>query len=195
MILQTLNWIEDLLPVEAIAKPWQGGIAFYLHDKFILFVTEDSKTTLHKGINYPFQLFYGVFFPVVKLKHNAVIAKFQFLENHPAKKEWLYIPAENESFEDEVRLVLREVLKKNPLFGIPVKETTAEKRARENAEEISDPRKPSLFNTDAPKKITAKAVTKTVEKPKPAAKEPSQKKKTSQKAVNEFLLSVAKRRR
>ena len=191
MTLQTLFWIEDMLPVEAIAKPWQGGMAYYLEDKFILFVTEDSKTTLHKGINYPFQLFFGVFFPIVKLKHNAVIAKFQFLENHPVKKEWLYIPAENENFEDEVRLVLREVLKKNPLFGIPVKETAAEKRARENAEEISDPRKPSLFNTDAPKK----SVVKIVEKPKPRAKVTSKKKKTSQKAVNEFLLSLAKRRR
>lgn len=185
-----------MLPIDAIAKPWQGGIAYYRDDKFILFITEDSKTTLHKGISYPFQLFFGVFFPIVKLKHNAVIAKFQFLENHPVKKEWLYIPAENENFEDEVKLVLREVLKKNPLFGIPVKETAAEKRARENAEEISDPCKPSLFNTDAPKKTVAK----NVESSKPAAskaapKATSKKSKTSQKAVNEFLLSLAKRRR
>ncbi|AZZ37766.1 hypothetical protein CIK05_13480 [Bdellovibrio sp. qaytius] len=166
-----------------------GGVGYYLGDKFILFLSEDSKTTLHKGINYPFQLFYGVFFPIVKLKHNAVIAKFQFLENHPVKKEWLYIPAENENFEDEVRLVLREVLRKNPLFGIPVKETAAEKRARENADEIIDTRKPSLFNTDAPKQ-------KPQPKPKPAAKSkaPGKKPKENQKAINELLLNIAKRR-
>lgn len=182
--MNTLYWIEELLPVNAIAKAQNGGVAYYIEDKFVLFLTEDSKTTLHKGINYPFQLFYGVFFPIVKLKHNAVIAKFPFIENHPVKKEWLYLPAENENFEEEVKLVLREVLKKNPLFGMPVVETAAEKRARINAEEILDPRKPSLFNTDAPK-------AKVKPPPKPRAK----KAKMSKKDENAFLLSVAKRKK
>ncbi|MES2803662.1 MAG: hypothetical protein V4654_14315 [Bdellovibrionota bacterium] len=181
--MNTLYWIEELLPVEAIAKKMPGGVGYYLEDKFILFLSEDSKTTLHKGITYPFQLFFGVFFPIVKLKHNAVIAKFSFLENHPAKKEWLYLPAENENFEDEVKLVLREVLKKNPLFGMPVKETAAEKRARESADEIPDPRKPRLFNTDAPKV-----------RPKPKPRQQPKKPKISKKAENEFLLSLEKRR-
>lgn len=187
--MNTLYWIEELLPNEVISKKMPNGVGYYLDDKFIIFLSEDSKTTLYKGVTYPFQLYFGVFFPIVKLKHNAVIAKFSFLENHPVKKEWLYLPAENENFEDEVKLVLREVLKKNPLFGIPVKETTSEKRARENADEISDPRKPSLFNTDAPKASVTK-------KPKPAPKPRQQPKKpkTSKKAENEFLLSLAKRR-
>jgi len=132
--MNTLYWIEELLPNGIISKKMPEGVGYYLGDKFILLLSENSKTTLQKSINYPFQLFFGVFFPIVKLKHNAVIAKFQFLENHPVKKEWLYIPTENENFEDEVRLVLREVLKGNPLFGIPVKETAAEKRERENAD-------------------------------------------------------------
>lgn len=182
--MNTLYWIEELLPTNVIAKNQHGGIGYYLEDKFVLFLTEESKTTLHKGINYPFQLYYGVFFPLVKMKHNAVIAKFQFLENHPVKKDWLYIPAENENFEEEVRLVLREVIKGNPLFGIPVKETAAEKRARENANEIPDPRKPSLFNTDAPKS-----------KPGPEVKARKKKAKTSKKAENTFLLNLAKNRR
>lgn len=187
--MNSLYWIEELLPNEVISKKMPNGVGYYLEDKFILFLSEDSKTTLHKGITYPFQLFFGVFFPIVKLKHNAVIAKFQFLENHPVKKEWLYLPAENENFEDEVKLVLREVLKKNPLFGIPVKETAAEKHARENTEEISDPRKPSLFNTDAPK-----ASVKKNPKPAPKPRQQPKKPKTSKKAENEFLLSLAKRR-
>lgn len=186
-MLKSLYWIEELLPNKVITKKMPKGVGYYLEDKFILFLSEDSKTTLHKGINYPFQLFFGVFFPIVKLKHNAVIAKFSFIENHPAKKEWLYLPAENENFEVEVKLVLREVLKKNPLFGIPVVETAAEKRARENAEEIPDPRKPSLFNADAPK---AKAQP----KPKPAPRPKVKKSKPSKKDENAFLLSLAKRR-
>lgn len=181
-----LYWIEELLPNEVISKKIPNGVGYYLEDKFILFLSEDSKTTLHKGITYPFQLYFGVFFPIVKLKHNAVIAKFSFLENHPIKKEWLYLPAENENFEEEVKLVLREVLKKNPLFGIPVKETASEKRARENADEIPDPRKPSLFNTDAPKAAVKKPV---------KTRTKSEKPKTSKKSENEFLLALAKRRR
>ena len=185
--MNTLYWIEELLPNEVISKKMPNGVGHYLEDKFILFLSEDSKTTLHKGINYPFQLFFGVFFPIVKIKQNAVIAKFSFLENHPVKKEWLYIPAENENFEEEVKLVLREVLKKNPLFGIPIVETAAEKRARENAEEIPDLRKPSLFNTDAPKAKVKPA-------PKPAPRPKAKKSKLSKKEENAFLLSLAKRR-
>lgn len=182
-MVNTLYWIEELLPFEVLQKKMQDGIGYYLNEKFVLFLTEDSKTTVHRGKSYPFQLFFGVFFPIVKLKHNAVIAKFPFLENHPIKKEWLYIPAENENFEEEVKLILREVLKGNPLFGIPVQETAAEKRARENAEEISDPRKPSLFNTDPPKS-----------EPTPEARARKKKAKTSKKAENAFLLSLAKKR-
>lgn len=194
--MNTLYWIEELLPFEVMQKKMQDGVGYYLNEKLVLFLTEDSKTTLHRGKSYPFQLFFGAFFPIVKLKHNAVIAKFPFLENHPVKKEWLYIPAENENFEEEVRLVLREVLKGNPLFGIPVQETLAEKRAREeSAEEISDPRKPSLFNTDPPKSVTKKKTEpkKTKSEPTPEARARKKKAKASKKAENAFLLSLAKK--
>ena len=199
-----LSWIEELLPFEVMQKKMQDGVGYYLNEKFILFLTEDSKTTVHRGKSYSFQLYFGAFFPIVKLKHNAVIAKFPFLENHPVKKEWLYLPAENENFEEEVKLVLREVLKGNPLFGIPVQESAAEKRARLEAEdEIPDPRKPSLFNTDAPKakvKVTTKKKAEPKkEKPKseptPEARARKKKAKASKKAENAFLLNLAKARR
>lgn len=187
--MNTLNWIEELLPIESLQKPMHDGVGYYLNNKFVLFLTEDSKTTLHRGVSYPFQLYFGVFFPIVKLKHNAVIAKFSFLENHPVKKDWLYIPAENENFEEEVRLVLREVLKDNPLFGIPVKETASEKRARSEAsDEECGSRKPSLFNTDAHQVMAKKQV---IAEPKRSKK----KAKTNKKAENTFLLSLAKRQR
>lgn len=189
--MNQLSWIEELLPFEVMQKKMQDGVSYYLYDKFVLFLTEDSKTTVHRGKSYQFQLYFGAFFPIVKLKHNAVIAKFPFLENHPVKKEWLYIPAENENFEEEVKLVLREVLKGNPLFGIPVQEPAAEKRARlEAEEEIPDPRKPSLFNTDAPK---AKAKKKS--EPTREARARKKKAKTNKKAENAFLLNLAKSRR
>lgn len=191
--MSCLSWIEDLLPIEVISEKKNNGIGYYLDDKFVLFVTEDSKTTLHKGISYPFRLYFGVFFPIVKMKHNAVIAKFSFLENHPVKKEWLYLPAENENFEDELKLVLREVLRKNPLLGIPVKETATKKRIRlARASEVldnTDLRKPSLFNTDRPPVAVKKQP-----KSKPQDQSKSKKQKTSKKAENEFLLSLAKRR-
>ena len=186
--LSTLYWIEELLPFEVMPKKMQDGVGYYLGDKFILFLTEDSKTTVHRGKSYQFQLYFGVFFPIVKLKHNAVIAKFPFLENHPVKKEWLYIPAENENFEDEVKLVLREVLKGNPLFGIPVQETPAKRSARLAVDEISDPRKPSLFNTDAPK-------VKKKSEPTPETRARKKKAKANKKTENAFLLSLAKSRR
>lgn len=197
--MNALSWIEELLPLEIMQKNMQDGIGYYLGDKFILFLTEDSKTTVHRGKSFQFQLYFGAFFPIIKLKHNAVIAKFPFLENHPVKKDWLYLPAENENFEDEVKLVLREVLKGNPLFGIPVVETAKEKRAREEAlEDMPDPRKPSLFNTDGPKvtkKKKAVATEKKKSEPTPEARTRKKKAKANKKAENAFLLNLAKNRR
>jgi hypothetical protein len=130
MNLKNLYWIEEYLPSDIISEEIHDGIGYFLDGKFVLLLTEDSKTNVYRGVAYPYQLFYGCFFPIVKIKHSKVISMFPFLENHPAKKDWLYIPAENENFEEEVKLVLREISKKNKLFGIEAKEKAAEKRAR-----------------------------------------------------------------
>lgn len=189
--LKTLFWIEELLPPDIVQKRMHGGIGYYLDEKLVLVLIESSRTTEHKGISYPFELWRGCFFPIVKIKQNAVIAKFPFLENHPATKHWLYLPAETEEFEDHVKLVIRDIIKRNPLFGTEIKESAAAKRARENADdEIIDTRKPSLFNTDAPAKKTA--VVK--EKIAKARTKPTQKIKANKKPENALILSILKRR-
>ncbi|MNT22423.1 hypothetical protein D3C72_1578050 [compost metagenome] len=121
-ILDNLIWIEELLPHDVLSIPKHGGMAYYLDEKLVLILVEQSNSTYeHKGVTYPFQLWNGCIFPVEYRKQSAFFLKYLFLENHPANKDWLYIPAETDSFEEEVKQVMREITKRNPLLGTAVK--------------------------------------------------------------------------
>lgn len=122
--LNELLWIEELLPAEVEAAPKHGGMAYYLDMKLVMILVEDPESTYeHKGVSYPFQIWNGCILPVEYKKQSAFFLKFSFLENHPVNKDWLYIPAQSENFEDEVRQFVREITKRNPLLGTPVKFT------------------------------------------------------------------------
>lgn len=121
-VLKNLYWIEDLLPPGFDCAPKHGGMAYYVDMKLVLILVERRGLYEHKGVSYPFELWNGAIFPVKYKAQSAFFLKYLFLENHPANKDWLYIPAESENFEDEVKQVMREIAKGNPLLGLPVKQ-------------------------------------------------------------------------
>lgn len=121
-VLDNLYWIEELLPPGIESAPKHGGMAYYRDMKLILILVEKRDGGYeHKGVTYPFAIWNGCIIPVEYKKQNAFFLKFSFLENHPANRDWLYIPADTENFEEEVRQFLREIHRENPLLGTPVK--------------------------------------------------------------------------
>ncbi|WP_413560393.1 hypothetical protein [Bdellovibrio sp. HCB209] len=120
-VLDNLLWIEELLPPGYDCVPKHGGMAYYFDMKLVLILVERRGLYEHKGVSYPFELWNGAIFPIEKKAQNAFFLKYLFLENHPANKDWLYIPAESEDFEDQVKQLIREIVKGNPLLGLPVK--------------------------------------------------------------------------
>jgi hypothetical protein len=187
--LDQLLWIEELLPPEIEQRKTVGGVSYYLRDKLVLILTEGSKATEYRGKSYPFELWFGAFFPIEKIKQSTVCAKFPFLENHPGKKEALYLAAETEEFEVLVKSVIREINKGNPLFGAPIKETEKEKRERLLANESDeiDMSQPSTFNTGPVRKVVKKPV---VKKTKVTPK----KIKSDKKSENAMMMEILKRR-
>lgn len=120
--LNNLIWIEDQLPPGFDAVPKHGGMAYYLDMKLVLILVEQrGQGYEHKGVTYPFEVWNGCILPIEQKKQSAFFLKYSFLENHPANKDWLYIPADTENFEDDVKQLLREIMKGNPLLGIPMK--------------------------------------------------------------------------
>ncbi|UXR66085.1 hypothetical protein EZJ49_07460 [Bdellovibrio bacteriovorus] len=149
--LNEFLWIEELLPAGTESAPKHGGMAYYLDMKLIMILVENPESTYeHKGVTYPFQIWNGCILPVEYRKQNAFFLKFSFLENHPANKDWLYIPAESENFEDEVRQFVREITKRNPLLGTPVKFAGMPKPAKTPEDEIR--KKASKVRKDAKKR-------------------------------------------
>jgi hypothetical protein len=187
-ILNHLQWIEELLPPDIISKNMHGGLGYFLNEKLVLILIESSLTYEYKGVAYPFKIWNGCFFPIVRIKQNAVFAKFSFLENHPASKNWLYLPADSEDFSDEVKAILREIKKGNPLFGIipPIKKTKSSE-TETNEDEVGFSR-PRLFS-DEPV-VATKLKPKKVKADKPKS---NKKIKANKKSSNDLLLSVLKR--
>ncbi len=127
-LLHSLLWIEELLPPDLQMIPKQGGHGYLLGDRLVLILVEHPESLYtFKDVTYPFDLWKGCIFPIEQKKQNAFFLKYLFLENHPHNKDWLYIPAESEHFEDEVKQMLREISKRNPLLGTPVKLSTFKK--------------------------------------------------------------------
>lgn len=120
-ILNNMAWVEELLPPETESAPKHGGMAYFLEMKLVMIIVEKSGSYEHKGVSYPFEIWNGVILPVEYKKQSAFFLKFSFLENHPANKDWLYIPYDSEDFEDQVKQFMREIIKGNPLLGLPVK--------------------------------------------------------------------------
>ncbi len=167
-----------------IPRKMHGGIGYYLDDKLVLILLASSLSYEHKGRSYPFQLWNGCVIPVEKIKQSAVWVQFQFLENHPAHKDWLYIPADSEEIEEQVKLILKQIKKRNPLFGIPIKiKSTAPEIVHE--EDFSQPRMfvhgsvKAIFKTTLPK--LKKTKNKSIHKPK-----------ADKKRENVFVLSLLK---
>jgi hypothetical protein len=120
--IKNLLWIEEHLPHDIQMVPKHGGNAYYLDSHLVLILVERRESTYeYKGVTYPFDLWRGCIFPIEQKKQNAFFIKYVFLENHPTNKNWLYIPAESENFEEEVKQMLHEISRRNPLLGIPVK--------------------------------------------------------------------------
>ena len=182
-VLNHLLWIEELLPDEVVSKKMFGGVGYYLDDKLVLILVEYSRTRDYKGLNYPFEIWHGCLFPVVPMKQTVVWSKFQNLENHPGNKNWLYLPADTEEFENEVKILVRELKKRNPLFGVFIKINLLEHADSE----FFDMSQPKLFNNGP---VVEKAFIK-----KKLVKSSPKKTKANKKPGNSHVLALLKGRK
>lgn len=149
-ILDSLQWVEELLPHDIQSLPKHGGMAYYLDSHLVLILVEKSESTYeYKGVTYPFDLWRGCIFPIEQKKQSAFFLKYLFLENHPANKNWLYIPMESENFEEEVKQMVREITKRNPLLGLLVREEAFTKVPKSAAP--SKKKKPKKVKADKKK--------------------------------------------
>lgn len=161
--LENLFWTEDLLPAEHLKKRMFGGFAYYLEEKLVLVAFESEGNKTYRGQKFDFELWYGCMFPAEKENHPAILDLFPFLFPHPILAKWLYLPAESEDFETNVQTVLRELRRRNPLFGSVPKSKTPkgmsrkDRKAKEGDEEILDTRTPRMFSDELGTKTLQKA--------------------------------------
>lgn len=144
--LPQLEWIEELLPEGYRRKPMFGGLGYYLDEKMILVMFEDSETCSYKNKKSDYAIWNGCLFPAEKEFHEQLLKKYKFLANHPVLPKWLYLPLETEDFENNVQLILKELRRRNPLFGVVPKE---KKKKSEPVIDLKiDTRRPRMFSDE-----------------------------------------------
>lgn len=161
--LASLNWVEELLPQDYLRKRMFGGFAYYIDEKLMLLMFESEGNKTYQGQKFDFEIWNGCMFPVEKERQAEVLEVFPFLFPHPVLGKWLYIPMETEDFDSNVQSVLREIRRKNELFGTIPKakgskaKVTKKKAKAQDEEEIIDTRRPRMFSDEPGEKSVLKA--------------------------------------
>jgi len=122
-------WLaEPLLRIEgAMPRRFFGCDSIYARGKLLLVLSDGEE---------PWN---GAFFPVERVNHEAVLARWPDLREHPILAKWLYLRASDERFEMLARGLVREIERGNPLFGVvPNPKKSRKKRAAKNPEGSKD---------------------------------------------------------
>ncbi|OFZ28287.1 MAG: hypothetical protein A2622_04080 [Bdellovibrionales bacterium RIFCSPHIGHO2_01_FULL_40_29] len=143
--LLQLGWVEELLPKDHIRKRMFGGFSYYLDEKLILVMFESVGNKDYRGESYDFEIWNGCMFPVEREHHAVVLKKFPFLINHPVLPKWLYLMADHDDFDSNAESLVRELRRKNPLFGSYPKGRAQKSKKSERSFEKIDTRRPRMF--------------------------------------------------
>jgi hypothetical protein len=139
-----------------------GGFAYYVEEKMILFLIESLGNRTYRGKEFDFELWNGAMFPAEKEHHPEILRLYPFLRNHPILPKWLYVPAGGDDFENDVEALLRELRRRNPLFGSIPKARSSKKKGRGPSEvsneelETIDTRTPRMFSDEPAEDVLQK---------------------------------------
>lgn len=156
---RNLEWIEELLPINHIRKPMFGGYGYYIDKLMVLALFESSGDYTYQNKKYNFEIWNGCLFPADKENHSSILKQFPFLINHPILPKWLYLPTQTENFEEYVEEILKQIKRKNKLFGVIPKEK--KKKVVKLVNEKIDTRTPRMFSDEPAENYlkTAKKIT------------------------------------
>lgn len=151
-----LFWVEDLLPEGYLKKRMFGGFAYYLDDKLVLVLFESEGNRAHRGVEYDFEIWNGCLIPTEREWHSQVEERFPFLIHHPVLPKWFYLPLEAEDFESHVQILLREIRRRNQIFGV-VPKARRSKVKESSTRSRMDTRRPMMFSEAVPEDQLEKA--------------------------------------
>jgi len=161
--LNTLKWIENLLPTGYRRKSMFGGFGYYIDEKMILAAFEGGEDRSYRGQKFDFALWNGCMFPAEKENHDEILKLFPFLINHPVLPKWLYIPVESENFDDHIETIMKEIRRQSPLFGTIPQRQSKKKISKKDPLLFSktllkmDTRRPRMFSDEPIEQVLTQA--------------------------------------
>lgn len=156
--LAELQWIEDRLPDNHQRRKMFGGFAYYIDEKLMLVIFEAYGNKQYRGQKFEYEIWNGCMFPVEKNAQTEVLQLFPFLMNHPVLPKWLYLPTESEDFENNAEAVLKEIRRRNILFGtIPKQKKQKRPKKEKKSSEKVNMRRPQMFREDSAVEVLQQA--------------------------------------
>lgn len=119
----SFDWIfEDLEEHPSfIRKSMFGGVAIYLHGLLGLLLIEDEGVKTYRGKEYPFEIWNGLLIPTYFEHQQSLLNELPILVQHPVLKKWLYLPFNEEEFENTADKIVRLLRKNDYRIGVEPK--------------------------------------------------------------------------
>jgi hypothetical protein len=96
-----------------------GALAAYLMNCLVMVLSESPGERCYRGVDYPIEIWNGVLFPTEKEHHDTLRADFPSLIPHPVLGKWLYLPREEDNFEETVMKLGELIAQNDPRLGVP----------------------------------------------------------------------------
>lgn len=101
-----------------IRKAMFGGVAIYLHGLLGLVMMESPGEKTYRGQEYPFEIWNGILIPTYFEHQQSLMLEFSVLKQHPVLKKWLYLPLNEEDFENVAEAIVRLLKRNDPRIGV-----------------------------------------------------------------------------
>jgi len=95
-----------------------GGVGIYYFGRMVSALMEDGDETTYRGIDYKVKIWNGLLIPTEKSYHQSLMCDLPGTIPHYVLGKWLYLPLQNEHYEETSIKFIKLIQKKDPRVGV-----------------------------------------------------------------------------
>lgn len=115
-----LRWAFEAFEQDStfITKRMFGSLAAYVNGKMVMLLSENPGEREYRGKIYDFDIWNGVLLPTERQHHPQLQKDYPELRPHPVLPKWLYLPMNDDDFEETISEISQRIARNDSLFGV-----------------------------------------------------------------------------